>query len=59
MEISKGEYVISCVARDTLVNESTLMDDPYFIEVAKEIIKHYPDVEDVVIHLIDWVNENY
>ena len=59
MEISKGEYVISCVARDTLVNESTLMDDPYFIEVAKEIIKHYPDVEDVVIHFIDWVNENY
>ena len=35
------------------------MEDPYFIEVAKEIIKHYPDVEDVIIHLNDWVNENY
>tara|TARA_R100000152_G_C6730307_1_gene155064 strand:+ start:237 stop:416 length:180 start_codon:yes stop_codon:yes gene_type:complete len=59
MKISKGEYVISRVAADTLIDESTLMEDPYFIEAAKEIIKHYPDVEDVIIHLNDWVNENY
>tara|TARA_Y100001972_G_scaffold53431_1_gene65414 strand:- start:1607 stop:1786 length:180 start_codon:yes stop_codon:yes gene_type:complete len=59
MKISMGEYLVSCVAAETLIDESTLMENPYFIEVAKETIKKYPDINDVIKHLVDWLNENY
>jgi len=59
MKISKGEYLISCVSADSLIDETTLMSDPYFIEVAKETIKKYPDINDVIKHLVNWINENY
>ena len=59
MRISKGEYLISCVSAETLIDESTLMSDSYFVEVAKEAIKKYPDINDVIKHLVNWINENY
>ena len=59
MKISMGEYLVSCVAAETLIDESTLMENPYFIKVAKETIKKYPDINDVIKHLVNWLNENY
>ncbi len=59
MRISKGEYLISCVSAETLIDESTLMSDSYFVEVAKETIKKYPDINDVIKHLVNWIDENY
>ena len=59
MKISKGEYLVSSVSAETLIDEYTLMSDPYFVEVAKETIKKYTDVNDVIKHLVNWINKNY
>lgn len=59
MKMSKGEFLVSCIAGESLLDPAVLMEDSNFVNEIKKLIKQNLEMEDIKNKMINWCERNY
>ena len=59
MKMNKGEFLVRCIAGESLLNPAELMDDSNFVKEIKKLIKQNLELNEIKNKMINWCERNY
>ena len=59
MKMNKGEFLVRCIAGESLLDPAELMDDSNFVKEIKKLIKQNLELNEIKNKMINWCQRNY
>jgi len=59
MKMNKGEFLVRCIAGESLLDPAELMDDSNFVKEIKKLIKQNLELNEIKNKMINWCERNY
>ena len=59
MKMNKGEFLVRCIAGESLLDPAELMEDSNFVKEIKKLIKQNLELNEIKNKMIKWCERNY
>ncbi len=59
MKMNKGEFLVRCIAGESLLDPAELMGDSNFVKEIKKLIKQNLELNEIKNKMINWCQRNY